>query len=403
MSSIGQPDSQTVSVANVNDLHNILCGCRDTGKLAVTIDSPVLQSHNWQTVHGALRIDLSAMNQMLIDPARRLALAGPGTKISTIANEARAKGLMADIEPLACIDFTMGDWAHESLRLLSAINSGIDGILRNVKVTAPDISYQTGYDNFPANGGGYDLTKMFMASSLTLGVPYEFAIPLRPIPDLMVKKIYSFEKPGVAIAAGALMHKTGFARTIKIRSGGFDGMLISGSTSEKTKEDNLVVKIEGNQTIIDAAEKALDEIASKHYGTVKERVDDIPKYIDPASISSSAWLLGVCIVDTQILGSMINDLTVEASGMGKELQYCISDLDPNVSVLVPLTEGPVSSELVRSVGTHLNNHRITLRGNPLWNPILGDSRAPPRIEVLREIKKIIDSRSVLNPHVMGVL
>jgi len=387
----------------MNEIQSLLSGCRDRRQQAVTVDSPIMRTSNWMSVEGALQLDLSRMNSVNIDFLRRLAIVGPGTKISSLVTAAHGQNMMADIEPIACIDFTFGDWAHESLRLLSTINSGLDGILRNVKVVAPDTTFQTGYDNFPANGGGYDLTKMYMTSFLTLGVPYEFSVPLRPIPDVMTKKIYSFKKPGDAINAGIQMHKTGYARIIKVRAPGFESMMTSGDSDPKSKEVHLVAKFEGPQSIVDIAEKALDEIAKNEGGNENEKLDDVSKFFDPASINPNAWILGVCLCDTTGLASIINDLATKASDGGKSFQFCVSDLDSNVSVLVPLVEGPVSPDLVRSIGSHLVDHRMTLRGNVAWNSLLGDSRSSPRIELVARIKRYLDSQMILNTHMMGVL
>ncbi|MDH4122628.1 MAG: FAD-binding protein [Thermoplasmata archaeon] len=392
--------SQSVKVSNLNEIISLLRSCRDRRQPVVTVDSPVLRTYNLSRIEGALQIDFSAISHCLIDPAKKLAVAGPGTKYSTIVQEAQSKGMIIDIEPIACIDFTMGDWAHEPLRLLSAINSGIDGILRNVKVISPDRMFQTGYDNFPANGGGYDLTKMYMSSGLSLGIPYEFAMPLRPIPDILLKKVYSFKKPEDAIRAGISMHKTGYPRIVKLRSAGFESMLSSGNAL--SNEDNLVVKLEGNQSIIDAAEKSLDEIAKKSGGVAKDKSSDVPKFIDPTSISPSSWLIGICACDSLELSTIINDLSKIARQANKQFQYCVSDLDPNASILVPMLQGPPSEETLGKIGSYLVDRRLPLRGNSSWNPVLGDSRAPVRIELVRGIKRYLDSQMILNPHTMGV-
>jgi hypothetical protein len=368
----------------------------------VTIASEILMSNDWRSVNSAARIDLSRICTLKIDQARKIAIAGPGIRLSSLVGEAQKAGMMPDIESAACIDFTFSDWADEALRMMSTVNSGIDGILRNVKVVAPSRTFQTGYDSFPANGGGYDLTKMYMSSGMSLGVPYEFSVPLRPISETMIKRIYAFAKPADAAVAGMKIHRSGFPRVVKMRSAGFEQMLASGNVSPSTSETQLIVKLEGNQAIIDAAEKALDEIAGKSGGKLLEVQPDIPRFINPTSIGSSTWVLGFFICDTKGLPSVISDIAAKAADAKKAFQYCVGDLTPNTSVMIPLVQGPPSTTLLESVGSYLVRSRIPLRGSPSWNPLLGDSRAVPRVEVLRQIKKILDPKMILNPHAMEV-
>lgn len=343
------------------------------------------------------------MNAVSIDPTRRLALVGPGTKYSLLVSEAQKKGMMPDIEPAACLDFTFADWAHESLRMLSTTNSGVDGVLRNVKVIAPEQSFQTGFDSFPANGGGYDLTKMYLSSGMTLGIPYEFAIPLRPIPDVAVKKIYSFEKLENATNAGMQMARSGYARTVKLRSSGFQDMLVAGKISNLTRTENhLVVKMEGNQAIVDAGGSIVDGLATKTGGKVVEAQPDVMKVTDPSSVSSASWPIGICVCDTKGLASAINDIFGMATNANRAFQYSVSDISSTSSILIPLVQGPPSKELLSAIGSYLINSRMTLRGNPGWNPILGDARAITRAEIVNGIKKLLDPNMILNPHVMEV-
>lgn len=402
MSNTIRSDSQTFAVAGLNDIQRVLTDCSNRGQPVVTLTTEVLMSYDWRSVNAASRLDLSRMNALKIDQARKLAIVGPGTRLSALAAEAGKIGMMPEIDPVACIDFTFSDWSHETLRILPIGTSGIDAVLRNVKVAAPSQTFQTGYDSFPANGGGYDLTKMFMSSGMSLGVPYEFAVPLRPIPEIMSKRIYSFPKPGDAVGAGVKMHRSGFPRSVKMRSTGFEDLIVSGKDSPTSPETQSIVRLEGNKAIIDAAEKVMDDIAGKSGGKLAISEPDTPRFINPASINPSAWMIGVCICDTKSLESVIADLSVKAASAKKSFQYCVADLTPNVSVIAPALHGPPAPEVLNSIGSYLVGSRISLRGNPAFNPMLGDSRVVSRIEVLRGIKKFLDPKMVLNPHIMEV-
>lgn len=397
-----QQSPQIMYVQNANELQSFLGGCRDRGQRVVTVDSHVLRTSNWMSVESALQLDISRMNSVFVDAARRIALVGPGARFSALENAVRAQGMAVDIEPLASIDFTFGDWAHESLRMLSSINSGLDGVLRNVKVVAPDATYQTGYDNFPANGGGYDLTKVFMTSFLALGVPYEFAVPIRPAPDVTARKTYAFPALDKAVRAGVEMHRSGFSKVVKARTGGAESMLTAGKADDSGSVE-LIAKFEGIPSMADAAEKVLDEIAKKEGGKEKEKSTEPQKLIDPSSINPSAWMIGVCACDTLSLASIAKGISDILAKAGRSAQFNVADIDQNVSILVPITQGPPAHDIVKSVGSYLVDQRIALRGNVAWNSLLGDSRSGPRIDLLRGVKSYVDSRMILNSHVMGAV
>lgn len=401
MSNTIQSDSQTFAVAGLNDIQKVLTDCSNRKQPVITLTTEILMSHDWRSVNTACRLDLSRISAIKIDAARKLAIVGPGTRLSSVVAEAQNLGMMPEIDTVACIDFTFSDWSHETLRMLPSGTSGIDAALRNVKVAAPSQTFQTGYDSFPANGGGYDLTKMFMSSGMSLGVPYEFAIPLRPIPEIMSKRTYSFQKTGDAVGAGVKMHRSGFPRSVKMRSAGFEDLLVSGKESSASGTQ-LIVRLEGNKAILDAAEKAMDDIAGKSGGKVIASEPDAPRFINPASINPSAWMIGICLCDTNGLESVISDLSAKAADAKKSFQYCVADLTPNVSVIAPVLHGPPVPEVLGSIGSYLISNRISLRGNPAFNPTLGDSRAISRIEVLRQIKRFLDPKMVLNPHVLEV-
>lgn len=363
-----------------------------------------LRTRELSGLTNAIGIDLSGLSSVFIDPVRALALCGPGARYSAIATEARKHNMILDLEPIAGIDFTLGDWAHESLRMLSGTSYGPEGTLRNIKVTSPATSFQTGFDNFAANGGGYDLTKMYLSSSLSLGVPYEFALLLRPVPVSVVERTYVFRKPGDAIRAGMLMHRSGYAGLTRVRSSGFDDMLTGESgRSSGSRENHLTVRIEGTQNIIEAAESALDEIATRESGKQKESESNPPTPISPDSVSSDVWVIGITLCDTLGVASTINDISIKAADAKRAFEYCISEITSNVSVLMPIVQGPPSDELLRSIGDYLVNYRIPLRGNARWNSLLGDSRIPPRMELIRGIKRFLDPHMILNPHVLGVI
>ena len=403
MSNTAVSNPASFSVTSPAEIERILADCSNRKQPIVIATSDVLQTRSWRNVQGAAVIDLSRMNSVKIDIARRIAIVGPGARFSSLVTEASKAGLAADIETPACLDFTFADWAHESLRMLSITNSGSDGILRNVKVCAPAQSYQTGYDSFPANGGGYDLTKVFISSGMSLGVPSEFTIPLRPVPEIAVKRVCAFDKTEGAINAGVQISRSGYSRSVKLKSNGFEDMLMTGKSQGKPSEGcRLIIRMEGTKPIIDAGVKFIDEVLAKTGGKAAEDKPDTPVFVDPASINPLVWPLGICTADTRSIPSMLKEMANISKRSDRDLQYSVSDISPASSVLMPLALGPYSKTLLDAIGSYLADSRVALRGNTYWNPLLGDARAVSRIEVLRGIKKLVDPNMIINPNAMEV-
>jgi len=124
--------------------------------------------------------------------------------------------------------------------------------------------------------------------------------------------------------------------------------------------------------------------------------------VDPLSINPAVWPLGICSVDTKALPYLLKGILDISKRSNRAFEYTVSDVTPTSSVLIPLIQGPYSKELLGAIGTYLADSRVALRGNPNWNPILGDARAVSRVDVVKGIKKLVDPNMILNPHVMEV-
>lgn len=396
---VSRNDSQTVLVSSPHEIHGLLSRCVARRQSAVTVNADILQTYDFNSIPTAVRIDLSRMAMVYVSQTERLARLGPGARYSSLLLEAEKAGMMPEFEPVLGIDFTMSDWAHESLRMISTSRSGLDGVIRNVKAIAPTSSFQTGFDTTPANGGGYDLTKLYMSSSVLLGIPYEFSVPLRPLPESNSLAEFSFESLENAVKAGVEVHRSGLATAIDLLDNGLMQILREGGTKD-SKAINIKIRIEGAQTIVENAEKLVDEIVKKHGGKGDASEKSETKLIPVEEINDNAVILGVCICDTSGLVELVGRLSKGFSKSKTSLLFSISDLTPNTSTVVPVAVGKDAVNLTPQIGQLLTNSRIPLRGNRRWNPLLGDSDAFPRRELITSIKRYLDPSMVLNPQVL---
>lgn len=396
---VSKNDSQTVSVSSPQEIHSLLSACVARRQPAVTVDSDILQTYDYRSVLTAVRIDLSRLTMLYVSPAERIARMGPGAKYSTLLSEAGKAGMVPEFEPVLGIDFSMSDWAHESLRMVSTSRSGLDGVIRNVKAIAPTSSFQTGFDTTPANGGGYDLTKLYMSSAVVLGVPYEFAVPLRPIPESESLVEFSFDKLDNAVKAGMAVHRGGLVATVNLADEGLPGILREGE-AKASKSVIMRIGLEGTQTIVENAHKLVEEVVKSNGGKAVESGASKLKPMPAEAMSDNAVILGVCTCDTSALPELASNLSKDLSKSQTSLMLSISELTPTACTMVPVAVGKEASNLAPKVGQALTSARIPLRGNIRWNPLMGDSDAFPRRELVTSFKRYLDPSFILNPQVL---
>ena len=396
---VSRIDSQTVSVSSPHEIHGLLSGCVANRQSAVTVNADILQTYDYRSIPTAARIDLSRMAPVYVSQAEKIARLGPGARYSSLLAEAEKVGMTPEFEPVLGIDFTMSDWAHESLRMISTSRSGLDGVIRNVKAIAPRSSFQTGFDTTPANGGGYDLTKLFMTSSVLLGVPYEFSVPLRPIPESRSSAEYSFDDLEKAINAGVEIHRSGLAAAIDLSDNGLL-QIIRGAEGKTSKGYLIRVRIECSQMAVDSSEKMVSEIANKHGGKSDSSDLSETKLISPEEVSDNAVILGIFVCDTPGVVGLVKRLSKGLSKSKTSLKFSIPDLSPNTCTMIPVAVGKDAASLTGQIGQLLSNTRIPLRGNRSWNPLLGDSDAFQRRELITSIKRYLDPSMILNPQVL---
>lgn len=402
MANESQKERQRIAITNISDLNALLLDCPRRRQQLVTTDSDVLRTHDWRKVVDAIQLDLSSLDSVSVNKDKKLALIGPGAHYSSLLSQSLKKELIPEFEPVLGIDFTMGDWAHESLRMISTSNSGIDGVIRNVKVFTLHGSFQTGFDTTPANGGGYDLTRLYMTSGAILGVPYEFAVPLRPVPEKAVLKTYAVKNADDALKAGIELNKTGYPRTVNIETSGLTEV-IRGKASDLKPEYSIGARLEGSPALLESAEKVMDEIVEKAGGKATESSEyDFSGQIDPNSLNGRASLMGICSPSISKVGPLIAEVEKKAADSKSPVAISLLDVTMNSCILIPVLVGDGAADISSSIGSIISNAEIALRGNIGWNSILGDPQADPRLNLLRGIKQRVDRQMLLNPHVMGV-
>lgn len=142
---------------------------------------------------NSLLISVEKLNRIDIDKEGKIAVVQTGAITKELMDEAKKVGLTYLPDPASYDESTLGGNASENAGGLRCVKFGVtrDYVL-GLKIILPDGSLlNTGYFN---KDEAFNLTDLFVGSEGTLGVIYELALKLSPIPDTVQTILAAFEK-----------------------------------------------------------------------------------------------------------------------------------------------------------------------------------------------------------------
>jgi D-lactate dehydrogenase (cytochrome) len=154
--------------------------------------------------HGGVVLDLSAMDELAIEPANLLAVAGPGVLTRTLRRAAEQHGLCYPPDPASLGESTLGGNAATNAGGPACVKYGVTkNYVLGLTAVLPTGEIVTCGTRTRKGVVGYDLTQLLVGSEGTLGVITQLFLKLIPLPRAVQTQVAVFPDLGAAMAGVA--------------------------------------------------------------------------------------------------------------------------------------------------------------------------------------------------------
>ena len=370
-------------------------------------------------VQGGLSIDLSRMNAIVAVNAEDLTVTvQAGVTREQLNREIRDTGLFFPIDPGA--NATLGGMAATRASGTNAVRYGTmkENVLGLQVVTAAGEVIRTG-TRAKKSSAGYDLTRLFVGSEGTLGVMTEVTLKLYPLPEAVTAAICHFPSIDAAVRTTIQVIQMGvpIARCELLDANAIRGVNKHSHLSLR-EAPMLLMEFHGSPTGVQEQAQTVQEVASEFGGEAFEWASTPEERTRLWTARHQAYFASLqsrpgcrsLSTDTCVpisrLAESINESVAEAAAAG--LPYWVVGhvgdgnfhlsylLDPNDAVEAATAERLSAQMVQRAIrlgGTCSGEHGIGLHKIGY----LLDEAGPGAVEMMRQIKRALDPKSIMNP------
>jgi D-lactate dehydrogenase (cytochrome) len=370
-------------------------------------------------VQGGVSVDLSRMNRIVrVNPEDLTVTVEAGVTREQLNREIRDTGLFFPIDPGA--NATIGGMAATRASGTSAVRYGTmrENVLGLTVVTASGEVVHTG-TRARKSSAGYDLTRLFVGSEGTLGVMTEITLKLYPLPEAVSAAICHF--PGIAEAVDATIQIIQMGVPIA-RCELLDANAVRAvNRYEKLhlrEEPMLLMEFHGSEAGVKEQAEIVQAIAREQGGehfqwaTTPEERTRLWTARHRAYFAALQSRPGCRCVTTDTcvpisrLAESINDSRREAEEAGLpyfivghvgdgnfHLGYLIDPDEPEERETAERLSMQMVQRALRLEGTCSGEHGVGLHKMGF----LVDEAGAGAIELMRQLKRALDPKNILNP------
>ena len=370
-------------------------------------------------VQGGLSLDLSRMNRILrLNPEDLTVTVQAGVTRMQLNNEIRHTGLFFPIDPGA--DASLGGMAATRASGTNAVRYGTmrENVLGLGVVNAQGEWVRTG-TRARKSSAGYDLTRLFVGSEGTLGVMTEITLKLYPLPEAVSAAICHFPSIDAAVQTTIAVIQMGvpIARC-ELIDGNTVGMVNRHSKLTLREQPMLLMEFHGTAASVAEQAQTVQEIAADHGGesfewasTPEERTRlwTARHHAYFAAIQSRpgcrAMSTDACVPISRLAELIAESVAdVDASGLPYFLVGHVGDGNFHFGYLIDPAQ-PAERELAEALNHRLVERTLRMEGTCSGEHGVGlhkmgfllDEAGPAAVGLMREIKRALDPKNILNP------
>jgi len=370
-------------------------------------------------VQGGVSIDLSRMNRVVRVNAEDLTVTvEAGVTREQLNREIRDTGLFFPIDPGA--NASIGGMSATRASGTNAVRYGTmrENVLGFTVVTASGEIIRTG-TRAKKSAAGYDLTRLFVGSEGTLGVMTEITLKLYPLPESVSAAICHFPSIDAAVRTTIQIIQMGvpIARCELLDANAIRGV---NKHSQLTLREApmLLMEFHGSEAGVKEQAATVQEIANEHggeefqYATTPEERTKLWTARHRSYFAALQTRPGCRCQSTDTcvpisrLAESINESIAEAEATGIpywvvghvgdgnfHLSYLIDPNDPAEWATVERLGVQMVERALRLEGTCSGEHGIGLHKMGY----LVDEAGEGAVDMMRQIKRALDPKNIMNP------
>jgi D-lactate dehydrogenase (cytochrome) len=370
-------------------------------------------------VQGGVTLDLSRMDRVLrIDPADLTVTVQPGVTREQLNREIRDTGLFFPIDPGA--NATIGGMSATRASGTNAVRYGTmrENVLGLTVVTASGEVTRTG-TRARKSSAGYDLTRLFVGSEGTLGVITEITLKLYPLPESVSAAICHFPDVDAAVRTTIQVIQMGvpIARCELLDANAIRGVNRYMKLTLR-EQPMLLMEFHGSKAGVAEQVATVQEIAREHGGADFEFATTPEERTRLWTARHKSYFAALqtrpgcrcqstdTCVPISRLAESINESIAESDAAGIpywivghvgdgnfHLSWLIDANDPREVAEVERLNVQMVRRALRLDGTCTGEHGIGLHKMGY----LVDEAGPVAVEMMKNIKRTLDPRNIMNP------